>query len=312
MPGRELVALVGATATGKSSLAVRVAQSMSRPVEILALDSRQLYRGLDVATGKPTAAERDAVPHHLLDLLPPTATPDAASYRARVEALLPQVWGRGAVPLLVGGSGFYLRALREGFHELPGDEAQLRALRDELGPRSDREIREELRRLDPAKAAALHANDRYRQQRALELCRLAGRPASELEAEFVPRPVHGCRFRFVELDEAVAGLDARIAGRTAAWWEQGWMEEVRGLLDAGLDPGCPGLSILGYRDVVAHLQGKLGREEARDRTVAATRRYARRQRSWWRRLPPHWAGPTGDPRAAQELRSALGAAAGPA
>lgn len=302
------VALVGPTAAGKTSLAVEAVEASGVPVEIIVLDSRQLYRGLDVGTGKPDADERARVPHHLLDCLEPDETPDAMDYRRRVEEAAGPILARGAVPFLVGGAGFYLRALREGFHELDHDPETLAALRAELERMDDGALRERLGRLDPATASRLHPNDRYRIGRAIEICELGGRPASELEARFEPRPVLGASFDVAVLLPPRELLHERIARRTAAWLDGGWEREVRELLDRGVAADAPGLRILGYREVVALVLGELQREAALERIVVATRRYARSQRTWFRKERPALALDSEGPPAVEAMAALLAAA----
>lgn len=278
-----LVVLAGPTASGKTDLAIDAVTASGVDVEIIVLDSRQLYRGLDVGTGKPDDQQRAVVPHHLLDCLDLEHTPDAMGYRRRVERVLEDVLARGGVPFLVGGAGFYLRALREGFHDVEHSAEDLAAVRDELAELQDAELLAKLRDQDPVTADRLHPNDRYRIGRALELCMLSGRRASDLEAGFQPRPVLGATFEVALLMPPAALLHERIQRRTAGWLNGGWEDEVRALLDAGHDPGCPGLQTLGYRQVVELVDATRTRREVEEEIVVATRRYARAQRTWFRK-----------------------------
>lgn len=281
-----LVALVGPTASGKTDLAIDAVRASGVDAEIVALDSRQLYRGLDVGTGKPDATQRELVAHHLLDCIELEETPDAMDYRRRVEAAVAGILERGAVPFLVGGAGFYLRALREGFHEFEYAAEDLTALREANARLDDAELLDRLRSLDPESAQRLHPNDRYRIGRALELCELSGRPASALEAEFRPTPILGATFRVALLMPPREVLHERIERRTRAWLDADWTGEVEALLDAGHAPGCPGLQILGYRQVVEFVAGRRSRVEVEEEIVVATRRYARAQRTWFRKEDP--------------------------
>jgi tRNA dimethylallyltransferase len=283
MPQRRLVTLVGPTGSGKTDLAIRASRRSGRPIEIVALDSRQLYRSLNVGTGKPDSAQRRLVPHHLLDVLELDEAFDAARYRRAVESLLPRVWDRGAVPFFVGGAGFYLRALQEGFYALPHDPLRLAQIRGRLQSLSDDELWSRLSAADARMAELLHPHDRYRVSRALELLELSGHRPSELRQRFEPLPVLGCAFDVVHLSPERPKLHEHIAARTDLWLRGGWYEEVRMLLDRGWDPGCPGLSILGYREIVSVLSGVLDPESARERIVVATRRYARQQETWFRK-----------------------------
>ncbi len=279
------VVLVGATAAGKTDLAIEAAKRCSRPVEILGLDSRQLYRGVDVGTGKPDAAQRAAVAHHLLDEIDLQATPDAAWYRRRCAMVTRAVLERGHVPLWVGGSGFYLRALREGFFELKADPLERRRVREEIESLDDESLRARLRAVDPDSAERIHPHDRYRLGRALEIHLLSGRTATELYAAFRPRPLLGARFELVHLRPERRSLHRRIEARTRAWLAGGWVEEIEALLAAGTDPSAPGLQILGYRSLVqALVAGEDPRTRAEEIDVA-TRRYARQQETWFGKLP---------------------------
>jgi tRNA dimethylallyltransferase len=281
-----LFGLIGATATGKTGASIEIARRLRTrgiEVEIIALDSRQLYRGLDVGTGKPTPSERAEVTHHLIDVIDPTDTPDAMQYRQWVEEAVVGIVDRGHVPLLVGGSGFYLRALREGFHTIEATDSERDAVRREVAALSDHELDARLRSLDPVTADRLHANDRYRRGRALEIALLTGRAPSDLEADFEPRPVLGASFELAHLQIDRAALHRRIETRTRNWLDAGWADEVRALLEAGVPPEAPGLQILGYRDVLALVRGECDRATATERIDVGTRRYARSQETWFRK-----------------------------
>ena len=280
------VALVGPTASGKTDLAVEAIELAAIPVEIIILDSRQLYRGVDLGTGKPDADQRRRVRHHLLDCIDLDTTPDAMDYRRRVEAVGREILDRGAVPLLVGGAGFYLRALREGFHDFEYGSPELERVRTRLAGLDDEDLRAELRRQDPVTADRLHPNDRYRIGRAVELCELSGRKASELDAEFQPRPVLGAEFDVALLMPEREFLHERIEHRTGLWLSGGWEAEVQTLLQAAISAEAPGLQILGYRQVLGLIRGELTREECAAAIVVATRRYARAQRTWFRKETP--------------------------
>ncbi len=303
------VALVGPTASGKTDLAVEAIERAGVPVEIIILDSRQLYRRIDLGTGKPDADQRQRVPHHLLDCIDLESTPDAMDYRRRVEFAARGILDRGAVPLLVGGAGFYLRALRDGFHEFEYAAVELDAVRSRLAGLGDEELLADLRRRDPVTADRLHPNDRYRIGRALELCELSGRRASELEAEFRPRPVLDASFDVALLMPDLELLHERIERRTRLWLSGGWVNEVKALLEAGIPADAPGLQILGYRQVVGLIQGELSLEECATESVVATRRYARSQRTWFRKEDPRlrFTGP--DPAAVDAMAGLLREAA---
>ena len=277
------VVLVGATASGKTDLAVCAARECPRPVEILALDSRQLYRDLDVATGKPSTEQRGAVPHHLLDLLEAHERPQAMWYRERAVQAMQEVLARGAVPLFVGGSGFYLRAVREGFFEVDATPERLAEVRARIAEMPPDALREELRAHDPDTAALLHPNDLYRQARALEIVWASGRTATALRADFAPRPLLGAHFDVFVLDVERSVLHERIATRTAQWLGAGWREEVEGMLAHGVDRAAPALQTLGYREVLRWIEGQANRQRTEERIVVCTRRYARQQETWFRK-----------------------------
>jgi tRNA dimethylallyltransferase len=288
------VGLIGPTAAGKTALALQLAERMPGRVEVVSLDSRQIYRRLDVGTGKPTAEEQARVPHHLLDLIEPEETFTAGRYRREVEALLPRLWARGVVPLLVGGAGFYLRALTHGLVEVADDPARLAELRARLAGEPLEALRTELARVDPGSARRLHPNDRYRIQRALEILELTGRSLSHWNASFTPSPVCDTQLRLVHLSPRRAELHQRIAARAATWIEHGWREEVDALLREGVDPTSPGLRILGYREIVDWVQDRCDRQQALERVVIRTRQYVRQQEIWFRKQPAVARGPVDD------------------
>jgi tRNA dimethylallyltransferase len=300
-----LALLVGATATGKTDLALEAVAIAPVPVEIVSLDSRQLYRGLDVGTGKATPAQLAAAPHHMVNVLALTETFDAAAYRRAVDELLPAIFARGAVPLFVGGAGFYLRALREGFLDLDFDARELTELRVELDALPLDELQRRLEAVDPVTAERLHPHDRYRIGRALEIQRLSGVPASDHEKSFVPRPVLGADFDVVLLSSPRQLLHERIALRTAHWIGHGWREEVETLRASGVPPDCPGLKILGYRQVGEWIDGGLDEAGCETEICTRTRRYARQQETWFRKEDPRWCGQAQDSQAVDALVQAL-------
>ncbi len=308
MRATSLVVLVGATGSGKTALALKAAARFSGRLELVSLDSRQIYRGLDIGTGKPTAEERERLPHHLIDLIDPDESYDAGRYRRAVEELLPRLWQRGVTPIIVGGAGFYLRALQEGFFELPADPEGLEGLRRQWKELDSAELRHRLEEVDPESAARLHPNDRYRMERALEIHALSGRSMSEWSRSFTPRPVLDLELKVFHLQWPRWTLHARIARRAETWLRQGWIEETQRLLDEGWAPDCPGLGILGYREIVAHLSGSLPRRELEERVVVATRRYARRQETWFRKLAVELRATGEDPSFLDSLLRALEAA----
>ncbi len=281
-PGPLLV-IAGPTGVGKSALGLAVARRVRG--EIIVADSMQVYRGLDIGTGKPGAAERAAVPHHLLDICDATEVFSAAQFAARAHAVADEIRGRGAVPILVGGSGLYLRAFFKGRLAGPGGDlglrSRLRAEADQGGPQA---LYRRLQRLDPVTAARVRPGDLLRIIRALELFELTGRPPSEIRAALWEAPRVAVSALLV-LSREREELYALIEARARRMWEEGLVGEVRRLLSAGLSPEARSLQSLGYRQALAYLQGGLTAEEALADMQRATRNYAKRQLTWFRREP---------------------------
>jgi tRNA dimethylallyltransferase len=279
---RRWLAIAGPTGSGKSALALAAAAALDG--EIIGCDSVQLYRGFDIGAAKPTAAERASVPHHLVDCLDWHEDCDAARYALLAREALAAVQARGRLPIVVGGTGLYLRALvADAFHDdLPKDEALRGELRAEAAERSYAR----LVRLDPARAAELHPNDRFRVIRALELCLLLGRPVSEVfEAAGGERRTElGEACHLVVLEPPRRALHAAIAARTRQMLEQGLLAEVRGLLEAGVDAACKPMQSIGYKQALAHLRGALPATDLAAAIDAATRQYAKRQCTWFRKV----------------------------
>jgi tRNA dimethylallyltransferase len=277
-----LVAVLGPTAAGKTELGAALAVRLGG--EVVSVDSRQVYRRLDVGTAKPDAATRALVPHHLLDLVEPDEPFDAAAYAREARRTIAAIAERGRPAVLCGGSGLYYRALTEGLFDGPAPDPDLRRELDaELARRGAAALHGELLRLDPRAAARIAPRDAARIRRGLEVVRLTGRPISEWQER------HGFRDRPYEvlvfvLSPPVADLDRRIAERAAAMWRGGLVDETRAVLEAGFPGTCKPLAAIGYREAQAHLRGALGSEEAIAAIVLATRRYAKRQRTWFRRL----------------------------
>jgi tRNA dimethylallyltransferase len=272
-----VVAVVGPTATGKTALAVALAHRLGG--EVVNADSMQLYRGMDIGTAKPDAAERDGVPHHLLDLWHVREPASVAEYRRLARAEIDRLRAAGTVPLLVGGSGLYVRAVLDEL-DFPGTDPALRArLEAELAAVGAAALHERLRAVDPEAAAAVLPGNGRRIVRALEVVELTGGPFRATLPE--PRPHYPAVV--VGLDREPAALDERVAARVARMWARGFVDEVAALAADGLREGPTASRALGYAQVLAQLDGQLGADEARERTVTATRRFVRRQRSWFRR-----------------------------
>ncbi|HEX2075643.1 MAG TPA: tRNA (adenosine(37)-N6)-dimethylallyltransferase MiaA [Geodermatophilus sp.] len=272
-----VVAVVGPTATGKTALAVALARRLGG--EVVNADSMQLYRGMDIGTAKPGPAERGGVPHHLLDLWHVRQAASVAEYRRLARAEIDRLRAAGVVPLLVGGSGLYVRAVLDEL-DFPGTDPAVRArLEEELADVGPAALHARLAALDPAAAAAVLPSNGRRIVRALEVVELTGGPFRATLPE--PRPHYPAVT--IGLDREPAELDERVARRVEAMWAAGFVAEVDALAAEGLRDGPTASRALGYAQVLAQFDGELTAEEARERTVVATRRFVRRQRSWFRR-----------------------------
>jgi tRNA dimethylallyltransferase len=274
-----VIALVGPTATGKTALAVALARRIGG--EVVNADSMQLYRGMDIGTAKPDDAERDGVPHHLLDLWHVRQPASVAEYRRRARAEIDRLRAAAIPPLLVGGSGLYVRAVLDEL-DFPGTDPAVRArLEEELAAVGAPALHARLAGVDPAAAAAVLPSNGRRIVRALEVVELTGGPFRATLPE--PRPHYPAVV--VGLDRDPAELDERIAARVERMWRRGFVDEVAALAREGLRDGPTASRALGYAQVLAQFDGELSSDEARERTVSATRRFVRRQRSWFRRDP---------------------------
>jgi tRNA dimethylallyltransferase len=268
--------LAGPTGVGKTAVAAALARLL--PVEIVSADSRQVYRGLEIGTAAPTAAERAAAPHHGVGFVDPRERYSAGRFARDAAEWLEAIVARGRTPLVVGGTGFYLRALFRGLFDEPELPVERRA---RLGVW--------LRALPPVESArwarrldtGFRGGGRQREARAVEVALLAGRPLSALQASRPSSPPPA-RAWYAVLTVERSLLHERIARRTRAMLDVGWVEEVRRVLAGGVPPDAPGLSAVGYREIVAHLGGRLPAAELEGAIVHATRRYARRQETWFR------------------------------
>ena len=276
-----LLAILGATATGKSSLAMEVAGATG--AEIVSADALQVYRGLDIGTAKPSAEDRARVPHHLVDILDPAQRFSAGEFARRALAAVAEIHGRGKAAIVAGGSGLYLRALFSGLAEIPAAPPELRReLTARLRGEGAAGLRSELEALDPETSRRLAPADVHRTVRALEVVHATGRPLSSWLRD---GPSSGalppCAKLGLTLPRAV--LYDRIEERVHAMVERGWPEEVSGLLAAGIATDAPALQAIGYSDWIRHLQSEVDRETTIAEIVRATRRYAKRQETWFRR-----------------------------
>ncbi|MBI1943551.1 MAG: tRNA (adenosine(37)-N6)-dimethylallyltransferase MiaA [Betaproteobacteria bacterium] len=281
-------ALLGPTASGKSRLAMQLAAQFSgtRAIEIVSVDSAQVYRGMDIGTAKPSAAERASVPHHLIDIADPTERYSAGRFRRDALQAIEGIFSRQNVPLLVGGSMLYYRALAQGLDELPAANPKLRAQIDrEATRRGWPTMHAELARVDPKSAARLQLNDAQRIQRALEVYRITGRPLSALlGAARAPLPFELKAYSILPSDRAE--LHARIEARFEAMLERGLVEELRALRARyALSADLPSMRAVSYRQAWEFLEGRASEAQMRERAIAATRQLAKRQLTWLRGLP---------------------------
>ena len=278
-----ILAIVGPTATGKSALALALAESLRG--EIVNADALQVYRGFDIGTAKPSAADRERVPHHLIDILDPSEVYSAGEFARRAREAIADIQGRGKLPIVVGGSGLYLRALFFGISPIPpGDPEVQELLRERLAAEGLGKLRADLAGIDPRTEARLAPGDTQRVLRALEVALVTGRPLSSWIAEqpFGTQAIAAVR---VGLTLPRAILYDRIAGRVAWMLEAGWLAEVEGLLRLGLSPRLPAFQAIGYRQLVRHLEGDGSLEQAIAGIVQETRRFAKRQETWFRKEP---------------------------
>jgi tRNA dimethylallyltransferase len=284
------VCLTGPTACGKTELALELAERL--PVEIVSMDSAMVYRGLDIGTAKPSAAVRARVPHHLIDVVEPTEAYSAGRFARDAASAVRGIAARGRLPLLVGGTLLYLRALREGLASLPRADA---ALREELDAQASElgwpAMHARLQRVDPVAAARIAPADRQRIQRALEVHALTGRPLSELQGSAAADG--GLEIATVALvPEDRAALARRIEQRFDGMVDLGLVAEVQNLRARGdLTEDMPALRAVGYRQIWGHLEGAYDWQEARRRAIVATRQLAKRQLTWLRgdRVSERWA-----------------------
>jgi len=278
------VLLMGPTASGKSAVALDLAGRL--PAEIVSVDSAQVFLGMDVGTGKPSAAERASVPHHLIDIIDPTRSYSAAQFRADALPLMREITARGRVPLLVGGTMLYFKAFSEGLSVLPQADAAVRTAIDvEARERGWPALHAELARIDPATAARLEPADSQRIQRALEIFRLTGRPMSELlgRREESPLPYRLVRVALLPSDRTV--LHRRIEARFDAMLRAGLVDEVVALkVSYALRAGLPSMRCVGYRQAWEFLEGAFDAQALRERGIYATRQLAKRQLTWLRAM----------------------------
>lgn len=283
-----VIAVVGPTAAGKSGLALHLARALGG--EVINADSMQLYRGMDIGTAKLTPGQREGVPHHLLDIWDVTRTASVAEYQRLARQAVSEVRARGMVPILAGGSGLYVRAVIDNL-DFPGTDPVLRErLESELAQAGSPAMHARLARLDPAAAASILPGNGRRIVRALEVLELSGQPFTATLPRYEAAGDAGAARAAGDVIQIGIGvpraeLDDRIAARVAQMWRQGLVAEVRGLAAAGLRSGRTASRALGYAQVLRFLAGEWTEERAAAETVTATRKFARRQESWFRRDP---------------------------
>lgn len=294
-----IITIVGATATGKSDLALDLASHLGG--EIINTDSMQFYRGMDIGTAKLPVEERRGIPHHLIDILDVTAEANVQDFQRQARDAIAEIRERGRRPILVGGSGLYVRAAVDHM-EFPGTDPAVRS-RLEAEVADDRwAMHQRLRTLDPAAAKKITVNDQRRIARALEVIELTGRPFSAQLPDY--QEIEPTIHIGLSMDREI--LHARIAARVLQMWEAGWVDEVRRLLAVGLAEGKTASRAIGYAQIQQHLAGDISAETAQEQTTIRTRQFARRQDTWFRRDPRiHWIdGSKADPQA--NLAHAMG------
>ena len=293
-----LLVVVGPTASGKSTLAVALARALH--AEIIACDSTQLYRGVNIGTAKPTAEERQGVVHHLIDVLDASEAATAGGYRDLALGILEDLRKRERLPILAVGTGLYMRALLEGLAELPLRSEELRVrLKASSMKNGGTYLHRVLQRMDAEAAGRIAPTDEQKLIRAIEVCVLTRKPISEVHRAG-RKPLEGWRTVKIGLMPSREMLHVRIDARMKAMMERGWLDEVRGLLGAGITENAKIFDFIGYREMLAVSRGELTTERARTAIQLATRQYAKRQMTWFRKDKSiRWFAGPGDDAAVQ-------------
>ena len=287
-----VIFLMGPTASGKTGLSLELAEAL--PVEIISVDSAQVYRGLDIGSAKLDTTTRERIPHHLVDILDPAEIYSAARFREDALRLIDEIRSRGRMPLLVGGTMLYYRALQQGLSELPSADGVLRArIEEEADGLGWPAMHARLAQKDPETAARLHPNDQQRVQRALEIIELTGLSPTAFYAQPKGSGIDGRVVKIALNPPQRSELHARIETRFQQMMQAGFLEEVMRLKARGdLHDDLPAIRAVGYRQLWEHLQGECSLSEAVQRGIAATRQFAKRQLTWLRSEKElHWLDP---------------------
>lgn len=272
-----VIILLGPTSVGKTGVSTLFAKALD--TEIISADSMQVYRGMDIGTAKPSPEMRRLIRHHMIDIVDPSETYSAGRYISEIRPVIDSLHNRGRIPLIVGGTGLYIKALTRGIFRAPGADAGLRACLNEMEGTCPGRLYEELKKADPERAASINPADRRRVIRAVEVILKTGRPMSLLQREMTtPLPY---RFIKIGLTRQRKELYRMIGERVDAMFEEGLVDEVRGLLT--MNPSGTPLQAIGYKEVIAYLNGEIGLEEARELIKKATRRYAKKQLTWFKK-----------------------------
>jgi tRNA dimethylallyltransferase len=301
----DVIFLMGPTASGKSALAMAIAARV--PVEIVSVDSAQVYRGMDIGTAKPSATDRAAVPHHLIDICDPAERYSAGRFAEDARRLIAAIHGRGRLPLLVGGTGLYFRALQRGLARLPAANPAVRArIEAEAAADGWAALHRRLRAVDPGAAARIHPTDPQRIGRALEVYELTGRSLTAHLADARATPLAGRVHKFVIDYPDRARLHAAIRDRFLAMLAAGLVDEARALRSRGdLTPAHPSMRLVGYRQCWEMFERRIRPEALAEKGVAATRQLARRQLTWLRAEPGAVWLVAGDPRNVDKILKSL-------
>jgi len=276
------ICLMGPTASGKTALAIQLTRRF--PLEIISVDSAQVYRGMDIGTAKPTAQELAEAPHRLIDICDPTEAYSAARFRGDALREMVQITAAGRIPLLAGGTMLYFRALQQGLSPLPQADSEVRAaIEAQASAEGWTALHRRLERVDPESARRIHPNDPQRLQRALEVYELTGRPLSELQRAGGGEPLPFRLLKLARAPQQRSVLHARIEARFHRMLEEGFEEEVKRLMKLpGVKADLPSMRSVGYRQMWKYLQGEYSREQMIERGVIATRQLAKRQYTWLR------------------------------